>query len=155
VLSSPFDLLRRALPAAPDGYTPARVPCPNPAPSVRKPVDLGPDEASWLRKRRAKTLGPMRDFLNRAGIDGFDAGAYVDRHAEDVGQLPNIGIAVSGGGYRAMLNGAGALAAFDARTEGATAKGHLGGLLQSASYVSALSGGGWLVGSMWVNNFSS
>jgi lysophospholipase len=137
------------------GYTPARVTCPSPPPTIRKPLDLGPDEAAWLRKRRGKTLGPMRDFLVRAGIDGFDAGAYVDRHAEDVRQLPNIGIAVSGGGYRAMLNGAGALAAFDDRTEGSKQKGHLGGLLQSASYVSALSGGGWLVGSMWVNNFSS
>jgi lysophospholipase len=97
----------------------------------------------------------MRDFFSRAGIDGFDAGAYVDRHAGDVGKLPNIGIAVSGGGHRAMLNGAGAMAAFDDRTDGAKAKGHLGGLLQSATYVSALSGGGWLVGSMWVNNFSS
>jgi lysophospholipase len=54
-----------------------------------------------------------------------------------------------------MLNGAGALAAWDSRTTNSTQKGHLGGLLQSATYLSALSGGGWLVGSMFLNNFSS
>jgi lysophospholipase len=131
------------------------VACPNPAPTIRKPTSLGPDESAWLRKRRAKTVPALRDFLGRAGIDGFDAGAYVDAHANDVNKLPNVGIAISGGGYRAMLNGGGAMAAFDSRTDGSTQKGHLGGLLQSATYVSALSGGGWLVGSMWVNNFSS
>lgn len=69
--------------------------------------------------------------------------------------LPNIGIAVSGGGYRAMLNGAGAISAFDSRSPGSTDKGNLGGLLQSATYLSGLSGGGWLVGSIFANNFTT
>ncbi|PHH74587.1 hypothetical protein CDD80_2987 [Ophiocordyceps camponoti-rufipedis] len=49
--------------------------------------------------------------------------------------MPNIGIAVSGGGYRAMMTGAGVLAAFDDRTAGTVAPGGLGGLLQSATSV--------------------
>ncbi|KXX75758.1 Lysophospholipase 2 [Madurella mycetomatis] len=46
--------------------------------------------------------------------------------------MPRIGIALSGEGYRAMLNGAGALAAFDDRTSGSTEPGQLGGILQAS-----------------------
>ncbi|OKL61876.1 hypothetical protein UA08_02278 [Talaromyces atroroseus] len=44
--------------------------------------------------------------------------------------------------------------AFDNRTDGATGKGQMGGL-QSATYVAALSGGSWALGSIFVNNFTS
>lgn len=54
-----------------------------------------------------------------------------------------------------MLNGAGALAAWDSRSDGSQTAGNLGGLLQSATYLSGLSGGGWLVGSIYTNNFTS
>lgn len=97
----------------------------------------------------------MRELLTRLNITGFDAGAYIDNNSDDVSRLPNIGIAFSGGGYRAMLTGAGPLAAFDSRTTGATGAGQLGGLLQSSTYIAGLSGGGWLVGSMYVNNFTT
>lgn len=80
---------------------------------------------------------------------------YLNTHRDNTTALPNIAISFSGGGYRALLNGAGALAAFDNRTSGSTNAGHLGGLLQSATYVSALSGGGWLIGSIYANNFTS
>jgi lysophospholipase len=97
----------------------------------------------------------LRDFLARSNITGFNVGNYFDAHASDQSNLPNIGIAVSGGGYRALMVGAGALAAFDSRTSGSTASGHLGGLLQSATYLTGLSGGSWLVGSMYGQNFAS
>jgi lysophospholipase len=97
----------------------------------------------------------MRELLVRAGIEGFDAGQYIDNHRSNTSALPNIAIAFSGGGYRALLNGAGALAAFDSRTPNATSRGHLGGLLQASTYTAALSGGGWMIGSIYANNFSS
>jgi lysophospholipase len=97
----------------------------------------------------------MRDLLGRMGITGLDTNAYMDNHKSNVANIPNIGIAMSGGGYRALLNGAGAIAAFDSRTSNATSKGHLGGLLQSATYLSGLSGGSWLVGSIYMNNFTT
>ena len=53
------------------------------------------------------------------------------------------------------MNGAGALKAFDSRTDNSTSEGQLGGLLQSATYLSGLSGGGWLVGSIYINNFTT
>ena len=97
----------------------------------------------------------MKDLLSRLNITDFDAAAYITRYANNASAMPNIGIAVSGGGYRALMNGGGALQAFDSRTENATAQGHLGGLLQSSTYLAGLSGGGWLLGSIYINNFTT
>lgn len=49
----------------------------------------------------------------------------------------------------------GAIQAFDIREENSTAAGHLGGLLQASTYVAGLSGGGWLLGSIFLNNFTT
>lgn len=149
------DVAIRALPNAPDGYAPAEVDCPSTKPSVRSAAKLSQQEQDWLKKRRMKTTGAMADFFSRVKIEGFDAVSYLVSNADNVSKLPNVAIAVSGGGYRALMNGAGALKAFDSRTENSTGPGQLGGLLQSATYLSGLSGGGWLVGSMYVNNDST
>lgn len=97
----------------------------------------------------------MRDFLGRMNISGFDTDGFFDRVRNNASELPNIGVAFSGGGWRALMNGAGAFQAFDSRTPGAEDAGGLGGLLQSATYVAGLSGGSWLVGSIYVNNFTT
>ncbi|KAI9834676.1 MAG: Lysophospholipase 1 [Phylliscum demangeonii] len=132
---------------------PAPVTCPALRPTIRKPTSLSPQEQAWLAVRRQNTIDPLRQFLSRVGIAKFDAGAYIDAHRGHVSALPNIAVAISGGGYRSMLTGAGAIAAFDSRTPGATGAGRLGGLLQASSYVAGLSGGSWLVGSLFLNNF--
>lgn len=98
---------------------------------------------------------PMKDLLSRLDITGFDVVSYMRSVGNNATLLPNIGLAFSGGGYRALMNGAGALAAFDSRTSGSSAKGHLGGLLQASTYIAGLSGGSWLVGSIYANNFTS
>ena len=97
----------------------------------------------------------MRELLTSLNVTGFDVGSYIDRVSSNASTLPNIAIAVSGGGWRALMNGAGALKAFDSRTDNNTGNGKLGGLLQSATYLAGLSGGGWLVGSIFVNNFTT
>ncbi|EEY21067.1 lysophospholipase [Verticillium alfalfae VaMs.102] len=56
-------------------------------------------EAEWLPRRRNNTIDPMRELLTRANIPDFDAGAYIDRVRDNATALPNIAIAVSGGGY--------------------------------------------------------
>ena len=94
----------------------------------------------------------MQDLLGRLNITGFDASSYISNHAKNASALPNIGIALSGGGYRALLNGAGAIQAFDSREDNGTASGHLGGLLQASTYVAGLSGGSWLTGSIFVSH---
>ena len=50
---------------------------------------------------------------------------------------------------------AGFIAAADNRTTNSTNTGQIGGLLQSTTYITGVSGGGWLVGSIYTNNFSS
>lgn len=145
----------RALPNAPNGYTPEYLDCPSSRPSIRNAEGLSAEETSWLDTRRNNTLDPLRDLLRRIGIPGFDGPGYISDHETNQSALPNIAIAASGGGYRALLNGAGAIAAFDSREENSTTAGHLGGLLQSSTYLGGLSGGGWLVGSLFINNFTT
>jgi lysophospholipase len=148
-------LVERATGDSPTGYTPADVNCPATRPVIRSADTLSDSETAWLKTRQAAIVDPMRDLLGRLNISGLDTNAYVDKQKGVAGAMPVIGIAMSGGGYRALLNGAGALAAFDSRTPNSTSKGHLGGLLQSATYLAGLSGGAWLVGSLYVNNFTS
>ncbi|EME48389.1 hypothetical protein DOTSEDRAFT_141428 [Dothistroma septosporum NZE10] len=149
-------LLKRALPAnAPHGYTPQTVNCPSATPTIRSAAQLSPNETEWLQVRRNATLDPMKELLGRMNITGFDATQYINNHQNNASALPNIGIAISGGGYRAMLNGAGVVQAMDSRTPNSTSAGQIGGLLQAATYLSGLSGGSWLVGSLYSNNFTS
>lgn len=147
----------RALPNSPSGgYAPKVVTCPSTRPTIRAAGSgLSQSEQDFLTKRRAATVQPMSDFFERASIDGFDAKSYISNHQSNASALPNIAIAISGGGYRALMNGAGFVAAADNRTENSTGTGGIGGLLQSSTYLAGLSGGGWLVGSIYSNNFSS
>jgi lysophospholipase len=131
------------------------VSCPAERPTIREASSLSPNETAWLPIRRNNTIAPMREFLSRMNISGFDATSYINGIQNNASALPNIGIASSGGGYRALMNGAGFLAAADNRTTNSTGAGGIGGLLQSATYLAGLSGAGWLVGSIYANNFSS
>jgi lysophospholipase len=147
---------KRALPDSPTGgYAPGDVDCPSNRLSIQAASALSDNETAWLQLRRNKVVAPMTSFLFRANISGFDASAYISKIANNATALPNIGIAIFGGGYRAALIGAGFVAAADSRTENSTNAAGIGGLLQSATYLSSLSGGGWLVGSLYSNNFSS
>jgi lysophospholipase len=156
-LSDGAALAYRALPNNPSGnYAPAIVSCPASRPTVRRADGLSSNETAWLALRRPATVDSMVDFLNRANISGFDAESYIrDAAANNISALPNVAIAMSGGGYRALMNGAGFLKAADSRVAGTTDANGIGGLLQAATYLSGLSGGGWLVGSLFANNFST
>ncbi|RKL35250.1 Lysophospholipase 2 [Fusarium oxysporum] len=145
----------RAAPDAPDGYTPARVPCPKTRPAIRQAKTLSTEETSWLELRDNSTFPALEEFLTRANLGGIDIAAYLNGIVSNGTTLPRIGIAISGGGYRAMINGAGAIAAFDNRTTGSTSEGQLGGILQATTYLSGLSGGSWVVGSLYVQNFTT
>lgn len=148
--------LKRAFPDSPThSYAPGKVDCPADMPIIREATTLSANETAWLRLRRNNTIQPMTDFLTRMNIPNFDAASYMSKISGNATTLPNIGIAVSGGGYRALMNGAGFIAAADSRTINSTNAGHIGGLLQSATYLAGLSGGGWLVGSIYSNNFST
>ncbi|KAH0565723.1 hypothetical protein GP486_000887 [Trichoglossum hirsutum] len=96
----------------------------------------------------------MHSLLERFNITGLNT-SYISNLAQNESELPNIAIAFSGGGWRALMNGAGALQAFDSRTNNSTSAGQLGGLLEATTYLAGLSGGSWLVGSVAISNFSS
>ncbi|KAI1375364.1 lysophospholipase catalytic domain-containing protein [Hypoxylon crocopeplum] len=146
----------RAFPNNPSGsYAPAIVDCPQERPTVRGAGSLSQSEQDWLRNRRNKTIDPLVEFLRNSNLSDFDAAGYVTSNSQNFSIVPNVGIAVSGGGYRALMNGAGFVAAADSRVPGSLDSGGIGGLLQSSTYLAGLSGGGWLVGSIFANNFSS
>ncbi|POS83247.1 hypothetical protein EPUL_004836 [Erysiphe pulchra] len=153
--SYPKLALKRAVAISSGSYAPTVIPCPSIRPTIRKADNISPAEALWLKLRREQTIQPMIDWLSRASIPDFDATSYIESVQKSPGNLPNIGIAFSGGGYRAMTCGAGFLAAADVRTNGSTSPGHIGGLLQASTYVAGLSGGGWLVSSVFMNNFAT
>jgi lysophospholipase len=154
-LAVPLAALKRAAPEAPNGYVPTAVDCPSDRPTIRNASTISPNETEWLYVRRNNTVSAMRNLLGRMNITGLDTNSYIDSVATNVSALPNIAIAGSGGGYRALMNYAGAVAAFDNRTSNSTGTGQLGGLLQASTYLAGLSGGSWLVGSLFMNNFSS
>ena len=132
------------------GYAPGAVDCPS-GPFLRSAQKISDGEASFVKARHKNTNAALEDFMVRANMTDFDIKNFLNDYS------PTIGLAFSGGGYRAMLSGGGAVKAMDARTPGATdrGKGQIGGLLQSATYMAGLSGGSWLVGSVVVNNFTT
>lgn len=135
--------------------------CPNPRPTIRAGSSLSKQEKAWLPLRDNETAPALQSLLGRFNISGFDATTYINTIVDEIkagnksALLPRVAVAVSGGGYRALMNGAGALAAFDNRTTNSTGQGQLGGLLQATTYLSGLSGGSWLVGSLYVQNFTT
>lgn len=135
-------------------YAPKRIQCNlNNKSLLREANSLSVNESNWLRKRTEITTPALNDFLLRA-TKNFENNTFINTLFEDPKNVPKIGIAISGGGYRSMLTGAGILSAMDIRTVNSTING-LGGLLQSATYIAGISGGNWLVGSLAWNNWTS
>ncbi|GAA5941342.1 hypothetical protein JCM3775_001545 [Rhodotorula graminis] len=130
-------------------YAPIRVDCPSAAligrlgDPTRGNQTLPPDEQQYIDNRRNNVLPDLwQQYLNdnATGSTGYSA-------SEIVGGQPNLGIAISGGGLRASLYGAGTLSALDGRNSSTA-----GPLLQLASYLAGLSGGSWTVTSVALND---
>ncbi|PVH13643.1 uncharacterized protein CXQ87_001754 [Candidozyma duobushaemuli] len=134
-----------------DSYAPGEIDCPSGS-LVRGSQNISEWEADWIEERNKITDNNLRYFLSESNMTDFDADEFLSNTTD--GRSIKIGVAFSGGGYRAMLAGAGEMAALDNRTRGANEKG-LGGLLQASTYLTGLSGGNWLVGTIVVNNFTS
>ncbi|CCH44458.1 lysophospholipase [Wickerhamomyces ciferrii] len=137
------------------GYGPAKVPCPKKSTAgdsglVRRSRGLCEDESNWLKKRHEHTDEALKEFLERAALKNFDVQEFFDSNNRSI----NIGLAFSGGGYRSMLCSAGQISALDDRTDGAKRTG-LGGLLQASTYLTGLSGGNWMTGTLALNNWTS
>ncbi|KAK9450385.1 lysophospholipase catalytic domain-containing protein [Limtongia smithiae] len=132
-------------------YEPTNVSCPSSGSLVRNASQgVGSLEADYISSRKTPARKALATWLDRIALDNLDVSSFLTNDTD----IP-IAFAFSGGGYRAMLTGAGVLAAADSRTVNATGDGQIGGLLQASTYIVGLSGGGWLVGSIMANNFSS
>jgi lysophospholipase len=130
-------------------YVPSPELCPA-LPSLLRPANaLSPQEANYIEERNAITKPHLIDWFKRAGLEDFDPEIFFSSSTTP------IGLSFSGGGYRAMLCGAGQFAALDGRTPNSMEPGHVGGLVQASNYIVGLSGGNWLVGSIVLNNFST
>jgi len=120
------------------GYAATWVPCGTAATHVRSATALGSGESRWLASRTASANEALRTYL---------PSAWKEKHQYDLDKImstpPRVGLAFSGGGYRAMLTGAGALSVL-----------HENGILNSSLYISGLSGGAWAVGTWALLNFT-
>ncbi|KAK7690804.1 hypothetical protein QCA50_005904 [Cerrena zonata] len=143
-------------------YAPVYTPCPAGTNLVRaasqsyngKNVQsLGSLESAYVSKRETTVLpGAWSSYFDTvssyarshnlsSGIPTYLSQILTSR---DYKAHPRLGLASSGGGYRAAIFGAGVLDALDGRNATSVNAG-LGGLLQSATYLTGLSGGSWLV----------
>lgn len=125
---------------------PGIVSCPNKT-LIRAANGISEEEKTWLEGRDRVTNANLIKFLE-SKLENFDASNFVENASRPI----RLAIGVSGGGWRAALVSAGQLAAFDDRTRGDSG---LAGILQSATYLSGLSGGNWLTGTLAMNNFTS
>ena len=131
------------------GYAPGIVQCPinsnssvNTSSFIREADSISDLEKQWIKQRQLKVNTALIEFLKSANLSNFNAQNFID--SEEYKGI-NLGLAFSGGSYRAMLNGAGQIMALDSRSSLA---GSLGGILQSANYIGGLSGSSWLLGSL-------
>ncbi|CCM05463.1 uncharacterized protein FIBRA_07684 [Fibroporia radiculosa] len=144
--------------AANQAYTPVSGACPSGFEVVRLvgPVGnqtLNQQEVEYISTRKANVLpDAWKTYLANIQATNASLPDYVASILSGESRYPNVGIASSGGGWRATLWGAGILNFLDARNETSAALG-TGGILQAAQYLSGLSGGANLVGSFAQANF--
>lgn len=143
---------------AAQAYTPTRVACPSGKPLVRLAGTgsqiLSQQEADYIARRKSYTLPSawsnyLANVRSYSSANQLTLPTYVQQLLGS-GRVPDgmtVGMAVSGGGYRAAIVGGGMINAFDGRNV-TSVKAGTGGLLQGVSYLSGLSGGGWLVSAL-------
>eukprot|EP00122_Pirum_gemmata_P017632 Pgem_evm1s16518 len=107
---------------------------------------LSKQEDEWIKKKDEKMEPYWRDYFDNVGLESFDYNDYKNK------RKPRVGVAVSGGGHRAMYLGMGFLNALDSRNELAKTK-KTGGLFQVTSYLSSLSGGSWFVAALLASDY--
>lgn len=117
-------------------YAPVSAACPSPD-LVRPASGICSAESTYIMARKARADIALAEWLANAD-SGFDTTS-----------LPTLGLALTGGGLRATLCGAGVIKGFDSRDTNVGTSG----ILQSLTYMSSLSGGGWLTGALAGNDW--
>jgi lysophospholipase len=132
---------------------PSKVACPS-SPIIRSAgpaanQSLSPDETAYVAARARNVLpSAWKGFLSSV-TQSLPANVQLPNYVSSIlapsnvtgSRFPTLAIGMSGGGYRAAHFAAGVLTALDARNT--TKPSGINGVLQAATYASALSGGGW------------
>lgn len=120
-------------------------------------MPINPLEQEYVSQKTKKSAQDWTTYLKNANMSHFDIKSFtkgIEENGVPGVTMPNIAVALSGGGERAALFGAAVLAAFDVNNE-ASSLVEFRGLTQVLTYVSGLSGGSWTVGSWAMHNFVS
>lgn len=135
-------------------YVPQVSSCPSTLPVVRNGSGISRNESTWVAARQTKAKASMYTWLQTLNLSSSDMSYYTNTTNSS---SKNVAVAVSGGGYRSLLIGAGVIKALDSRenTTNSTTTSLLSGFFQGTTYLSGLSGGGWLVSSIIGNNYST
>lgn len=116
-----------------ESYSPVKVNCPKEYTWIRPADSLSQGEQDYLKKRRPLLEERWAQRIKDVGL-------------KPPPRLPVVALALSGGGYRAMVSGAGM--AFQQNNSA----GSVGDLLGISTYASGLSGGSWALSSFYANN---
>ena len=131
-------------------YVPVPATCPS-TPLVRKATGISTAEANYIKQRYQKASASLETWLKSVD-SSFECGhggwGGHGNHAKG-SKAPVVALTSSGGGYRALLAGAGVIKGLDAREDLTP----VGGVFQSVTYESGLSGGAWLLSSFAGNNW--
>ena len=93
-----------------NGYAPGPVSCPSSQLIRSGSQGINPNEQSYINARYPIAKQAL-SVLHNANLQNFDVDSFL-AHSN-----PTIGLAFSGGGYRAMLTGAGEISSLDSRTK--------------------------------------
>ena len=110
---------------------------------------VSPDESTYVGARKKNADAALIKWLEAANTQlklSADTGFATN------GKLPTIALASSGGGWRALLGGAGVISGMDSRDNNGVVSG-MSGLYQAFTYHTALSGGSWLLSSIMGNGW--
>ncbi|XAO27098.1 phospholipase B [Cryptococcus bacillisporus CA1280] len=119
-------------------YAPWQVDCPTNVTWIRNATTgLGSGERAYIEARE-KLVQPAIEHMMAA------------RGLETPPRTPVIGVALAGGGYRAMLTGLGGIMSMMNESTEAS-ESETGGWLEGVSYWSGLSGGSWATGTFMSN----
>lgn len=119
---------------------------------LRDNFGISQEEFSWISGRQVKTHENLIQFLDDLNMTDYSNITFADYLGELNQSTINIGLSFSGGGFRALLTGAGELSALDSRSMNASA---LSGLLDSSAYISGLSGGSIMLSTLINQNWTS
>ncbi|TYJ57307.1 hypothetical protein B9479_002040 [Cryptococcus floricola] len=111
-----------------------------------------PSDETWVRNATTGLATAEQDYIDqrKSLVDAAVEKMMAARGLDNPPRVPNIGVALSGGGYRAMLVGLGGVMGLMNESSEAASSG-TGGWLEATNYMAGLSGGSWAVGSFVAN----